>query len=118
MKHLPVLLAAAIALVPATAFANENDREQTINGRSHQTIISILQQKGIDAERVEEWGGVIRVDTHKADGSNAFILIDKNTLQIRQPASGVATQLSVRPTGSGWSAQSFGSTESLVEGND
>jgi pyruvate carboxylase len=106
------LVAAAVALTPVASFADDH----TIHGRSEFALTASLAEKGIDAERVEEWGTAIRVDVRNADESNGFILVDKDTLQPLNSATAVGTRIDLGNTGSGWSAADFNSsTESLTE---
>ena len=114
-KHL-LFLAAVIAMAPVASFAEEYEHDLTIHGRSPESLIASLAETGIDAERVEEWGSMIRVDARDPDsGSHYYVLLDKDTLQPRQTASITAHQASAQSSGSGWTAETFNPARSLIE---
>lgn len=48
-------------------------------------IIASLEQKGINVQDVTDWGGCIRADVTKKDGSTAMEFFDPNTLQRLDP---------------------------------
>lgn len=116
MKKKLLFLAALVAMTPAVSFAEEYENDHNIHGRSPESLIATLAQKGIDADNVEEWGNLIRVDTRDREtGTHSFVLIDKDTLQPHQAAANVASQAAGRDTNSGWTAQTFNPARSLVE---
>ncbi len=88
------LLAAAVALLPVSAFAAQSltEEEQEVHGRSASSVITSLAQRGIDADAVEQWGEAIRVDLRGADGQGSFLLLDKDTLQPLSPPAAVGTR--------------------------
>ncbi|WP_108397743.1 hypothetical protein [Devosia submarina] len=109
-----LVLAAVMAFTPAVSFAEEYENDLQIHGRSPESLIATLAQKGIAAENVEEWGNLIRVDTRDAEtGAHSFVLLDKDTLQPRQATS--ANTTGARVTDSGWTAETFNPARSLVE---
>lgn len=95
-------LSAVLALlVSSTASANQSlsSDDNEINGRSTASIIANLAEQNIGASDVEEWGGMIRVDTIDASGANRVLFVDKHTLRPISETPTVGTQLSVgRPT--------------------
>ena len=44
-------------------------------------ILASLQQKGVNAQDVSDWGGCVRADVIKKDGSTAMEFFDPDTLQ-------------------------------------
>ncbi|WP_108398329.1 hypothetical protein [Devosia submarina] len=107
------VVAAAVAFAPVSSFAMD---DHEIHGRSEFSLTASLAEKGIAAERVEEWGNAIRVDIRNEDGSAGFIFVDKDTLQHLNAATAVGTRVDLDNTGSGWSAAEFNSsTASLTE---
>jgi hypothetical protein len=118
MKLKIALLVAGIALAPMASFANDDYYEtDDIHGRSIFALTAALADKGIDAERVEEWGGAIRVFVRDANGSSSMVLVNKDTLQPINQANAVGSRIDTgRDTGSGWNASNFNdSLESLTE---
>ncbi len=44
-------------------------------------ILSTLQQRGVEATAVEEWGDYVRAYVTNADGSQSMVMFDPITLQ-------------------------------------
>lgn len=85
------LLGAVILHVP-TVFGEGLLDDTDVFGRSTSSIILSLAERDIDADRVEAWGGSIRVFVR---GSNSLLLVDKDTLK---PIEATAQPLAVEPT--------------------
>ncbi|OAM76099.1 hypothetical protein [Devosia elaeis] len=89
MKHVLVAaIASAIALVGfsvAPTFANDDDNEDTIGGRSIFAIESALRDNGVVTSGIEEWGGLIRAWVPNANGGTSMLFFDADTLQPVRP---------------------------------
>jgi len=100
MKKVTTLVLAALmsvgigaAITPAFAEsigACQNDIARSAPGAGEYTdaidsdapaIIASMQQKGINVQDISDWGGCIRADVTKKDGSTAMEFFDPNTLQ-------------------------------------
>jgi len=101
-----LLASAALGLLFApAAFAVDSLRDNdTIYGRTIDSIEATLAEYGINAQHVETWGTALRVDAVSADGSNYTVFVDRDSLQPLKDANGVATKtdLNTAPTASGW----------------
>lgn len=80
MKNLFVsAIASAVALAGFSVvpiFANEDDTQDIINGRSVLAIDS-----GVVTSGIEEWGTLIRAWVPNADGGTSMLFFDADTLQ-------------------------------------
>jgi len=116
-----VTLAHLFALsLASTAMASQSLSGQPvhIDGRSTSAIIAALAEQDIIATNVEEWGGLIRVDTRTESG-NQVLFVDKGTLRPTKEANAVGTRLSVgRPATSSVGATASRPASSLVETDD
>ena len=95
MFAVAALLSLGIGTAITPAFAEsigacENDIARNSPGAGEYTsqvdsdaaaINASLQQKGINAQDVSNWGGCIRADVVKKDGSTAMEFFDPDTLQ-------------------------------------
>jgi hypothetical protein len=115
-------LSAVLALLvssPVLASQSLSSDDNEINGRSTASIIANLAEQNIVASDVEEWGGMIRVDTIDASGANRVLFVDKDTLRPIREKPVVATQLSVgRPANIYGNRFSDETPRSLVETDD
>lgn len=48
-------------------------------------ILASLKQKGVNAQDVSDWGGCVRADVIRKDGSTAMEFFDPDTLQQLNP---------------------------------
>ncbi|MFD2646760.1 hypothetical protein ACFSX5_03020 [Devosia albogilva] len=76
-------IAALVAIVGFSTlpvFAT-SDSDNTVHGFWEFSLQSSLRDRGVDASRVEEWGGLIRAFVQNPDGSTSMQLFDPTTLQ-------------------------------------
>ena len=122
MSLKPTSIGAVLALLAsANAMANASllSEDTEINGRSTASIIATLAEQDIRASRVEEWGGMIRVDTDDKSGANHVLFVDKNTLRPVSDTPAVGTRLSVQRPNNIYASQPLNDTpRSLVESDD
>jgi hypothetical protein len=122
MSLKPTSIGAVLALLAsANAMANASllSEDIEINGRSTASIIATLAEQDIRASRVEEWGGMIRVDTDDESGANHVLFVDKNTLRPVSDTPAVGTRLSVQRPNNIYANQPLNNTPlSLVESDD
>jgi hypothetical protein len=122
MSLKPTSIGAVLALLfSSTAMANQSllSDDTEINDRSTASIIATLAEQDIRATRVEEWGGMIRVDTDDESGANRVLFVDKDTLRPVSEAPMVGTQLSVQRPNNIYANQPLNDTPlSLVESDD
>ena len=85
MKNVLVsAIASAVALIGFSVvpiFANEDDTQDTINGRSVLAIESALRDRGVVTSGIEEWGTLVRAWVPNADGGTSMLFFDADTLQ-------------------------------------
>jgi hypothetical protein len=76
-----LLLAATVIIAPVSAIAYESDNyDRDVHDRSVFETIVALEERGINAERVEEWGTAVRVDAIDEAGRRYTVMVDKDTL--------------------------------------
>ena len=72
-----IALAAMLGLSTLPASASDS----TVHGYWEFSLESALSDRGVDATRVEEWGGLIRAFVRSPDGSTSMQFFDPDTLQ-------------------------------------
>ena len=76
-----VLAIVLVAVAPTAAFANSNiDLDHDVHGRPTEVVAFMLQDQGIDAVRIEEWGNAYRVDALDDAGKRYVVIVDSNTM--------------------------------------
>ncbi|KKB85102.1 hypothetical protein VW29_08080 [Devosia limi DSM 17137] len=88
MKSSLVIALAAVAAMalPGVAFAastaeESTSSERTVFGQDTFTVEKALADRGINAERVEEWGSLVRAFVVQDDGKVAMQFFDAHSLQ-------------------------------------
>lgn len=89
MKSSLVIALAAVAAMalPGVAFAasaveeTSTNEERTVFGEDIFTVQKALADRGVDAERVEEWGSKVRAFVVQPDGKLAMQFFDRDSLQ-------------------------------------
>jgi hypothetical protein len=81
--HTKIIIAASAVLFATTSsFAYSNiDMDHEVHGTYTSNISSDLADRGIKAERLEEWGDAIRVDAVDANGESYVVIVSTDTLQ-------------------------------------
>ncbi len=70
-------LVAIVGFSAAPAFASDD----TVHGYWEFSLQGSLRDRGVNASRVEEWGGLIRAFVQNPDGSTSMQFFDPATLQ-------------------------------------
>lgn len=88
MKSSLVIALAAVAAMalPGVAFAasaveESTTSERTVFGQDTFTVEKALADRGVNAERVEEWGSKVRAFVVQPDGKLAMQFFDRDSLQ-------------------------------------
>ena len=88
MKSSLVIALAAVAAMalPGVAFAassveESTSSERTVFGQDTFTVEKALADRGVNAERVEEWGSLVRAFVVQEDGKLAMQFFDRDSLQ-------------------------------------
>ena len=93
MKSSLVIALAAVAAMalPGVAFAassveestssERTSGERTVFGQDTFTVEKALADRGVNAERVEEWGSKVRAFVVQPDGKLAMQFFDRDSLQ-------------------------------------
>lgn len=76
-----LVTAAALAGVAAPAMAATSLLETSENGFDAAYVLAQLQDKGIDADSVEEWGDYIVALVTGADGKQSMVFFRPTTLE-------------------------------------
>lgn len=88
MKSSLVIALAAVAAIALPGVANaastdapSTNEERTVFGEDTFTVEKALADRGVNAERVEQWGNKVRAFVIQPDGKLAMQFFDRDSLQ-------------------------------------